>query len=344
MPVDISDLMGGGAAPTDAELQGTVDDNNAESDAGALDHPNGDKQVYEAVSGGGDGGDDGGDDDDTDNPAPKGRKQLVPLGALQEERNKRQELQQQLTERAAQQDKLAERLARLLEQQQQANNPAPEPEVIPDFDEDPRGHVDGLRRQFEQQLGQMQQFINGQGQHNQQAQQFQQVQHRVAADEQVYRATNPDYNEAAQYFNDRKLAEYTALGMDNVTARQQLARDVYGVAQIAYQQGKNPAEVLHNLAKAFGFAGKPKPKPGNGTPGLEDGWDFPPDGGGPGGAAPAAHVPPNTSLSNLQGAARAPDEKGKLTGAQISEMSDSDFDKLFEQMGRQSRNANRIKF
>jgi hypothetical protein len=324
MPVDISDLMGGDA-PTDADLQGTVDDNNAESDAGALDHPQGEKELYEDLTGA---GDDDSDDVDTGD-APKPRKQLVPLGALQEERNKRQELQQQLTERAAQQDKLAERLARLLEQQQQLANPAPEPEVIPDFDEDPRGHVDGLRRQFEQQLEQLRQFAGGQNQANQQAQQFQQVQHRVAADEQVYRATNPDYNDAAQYFNDRKLAEYTALGMDNTTARQQLARDVYGVAQIAYQQGKNPAEVLHNLAKAFGFTGKP-PTPGNG--------------GGNGGGAPAAPKAPNTSLSSLEGSARAPDEKGKLTAAQIADMPDKDFDELFARMGRDASRSNRIKF
>ncbi len=325
MAVDISDLMGGGAAPTDADLRGT-DDNVAESDAGALDHPQGEKQIYEDLDGG-DGGDGG---DDTDAPdGAKPRKQLVPLGALQEERTKRQELQQQLTERAAQQDKLAERLARLLEQQQQLANPAPEPEVIPDFDEDPRGHVDGLRRQFEQKLAQMDQFMNGQGQANQQAQHFQQVQHRVAADEQVYRTANPDYNDAAQYFNDRKLAEYTALGMDQVAARQQLARDVYGVAQIAYQQGKNPAVVLHNLAKAFGFGGAKVPMYSN---------------GGNNGGAHTPPMAPNTSLSSLEGAARAPDEKGKLTAAQISDMPDEEFNKLFEQMGRQSRNANRIKF
>lgn len=326
MGLDISELMGSDPAPTDEQLRGT-DDNTADSDAGALDHAPDGKQVYEDLSG--DDSDDSGDGTDVDTgDGQKPRKQLVPLGALQEERTKRQELQQQLTERAAQQDRLAERLARLLEQQQQAQNPPPEAEVIPDFDEDPRGHVDGLKRQFEQKLQQMEQFMQGQGHSNQQAQQFQAVQQRVAVDENTYRATNPEYNDAAQFFNDRKLAEYMALGMDQVAARQQLARDVYGVAQIAYQQGKNPAEMLHNIAKAFGFAGKP-------TPG---------NGGGNGGGAPAAQKAPNTSLSSLEGSARAPDEKGKLTAAQIADMPDDEFDKLFESMGKQARSSNRIKF
>lgn len=322
MGVDLSDLMGGEAAPSDEQIRGT-DDNTAESDAGAVDHPQGEKELYEDLG-------EGGDDTDVDTgDGQKPRKQLVPLAALQEERTKRQEMQQQLLERQAAQDRLSERLARLLEQQQQLANPQPEVEQIPDFDEDPRGHVEGLRRQFEQQLQQLQQVASGQQQNNQQAQQFQMLQQRVSVDESTYRATNPDYDAAAQHFNDRKLAEYTALGMDLVQARGQLARDVQGIAQIAYNTGRNPAEVLHNLAKAFGFNGKPAP--GNG-------------GGGDTGAPAAPPKAPNTSLSSLEGAARAPDEKGKITAAQIADMPDKDFDEFFERMGKQARSSNRIKF
>lgn len=329
--VDLSDLMGGEGVPSDEDMRGTVDDNSADnsadSDAGSLDIPQNTLELIEQP-GGDDADDEGGDADDEGGDAPKGRKQLVPLGALQEERNKRQELQQQLLERDQRQQQLNDRLTRLLEAQQLAQNPPPEPEVIPDFDDDPRGHVNGLRRQFEQQMQQMQQLLGGQQQNTQQAQYFQQVQSRVAVDEQTYRATNPDYNEAAQFFNDRKLAEYAALGLDPVAARQQLAKDVFGVAQLAYQQNKNPAEVLHNLAKAFGH-----------TPG-QGGQQLAPGNGGNNGAPPAKQ--PLTSLSSLEGASRAPDEKGKLTAAQVAEMSDKDFDALWNDMAKKS-NTNRIK-
>jgi hypothetical protein len=339
--VDLSDLMGGEGVPSDQDMRGTVDDNNAESDAGSQDIPQGALELIEKP-GAGD-LDVSGDGDDDDSANPKGRKQLVPLGALQEERNKRQELQQQVQEQQRAQQQLADRLTRLLEAQQLAQNPPPEPEVIPDFDEDPRGHVEGLKRQFSQQLEEMRQFMSGQQQTNQQAQFFQQIQSRVAVDEQTYRQVAPDYDQAAKFFNDRKLAEYGALGLDPVAARQQLAKDVLGIAQIAYQQGKNPAELLHGLAKAFGHVAKPGDAPGAQPP-ADNGWYPPNVGGGNGGqsGAPAAKQP-NTSLSSLEGAARAPDEKGKLTALQVAEMSDKDFDALWADMAKKGNSNSRIK-
>lgn len=320
MGVDLSDLMGGDGVPTEEQMRG--DDNVAESDAGAVDHPGGDTQQYEAID---DLDASAADDTDTGDGGQKPRKQLVPLSALQEERTKRQEMQQRLQEREQEQARINDRLTRLLEAQQLAQQPQQEVEQIPDFDDDPRGHVEGLKRQFQQELDQLRQFAGGQSQANQQAQHFQQVQQRVAVDENTYRATNPDYNDAAQFFNDRKLAEYAALGLDPVSARQQLAKDVFGVAQIAYQQGRNPAEALHSLAKAFGFNGKPVP--GNGGQHQQ-----------------VQHKQAPTSLSALEGASRAPDEQGKLTAASIAEMPDKDFDELWAKMAKQSNRSNKIKF
>lgn len=40
----------------------------------------------------------------------------------------------------------------------------------------------------------------------------------------------------------------------------------------------------------------------------------------------------DTSLSTLSGTARAPDEKGNITASDISEMSDAEFDRFWQQM------------
>lgn len=50
----------------------------------------------------------------------------------------------------------------------------------------------------------------------------------------------------------------------------------------------------------------------------------------------------NTSLSNLSGAVRAPDEQGKLTSAAVADMSDKEFDDLWSLMAKGSRDH--IKF
>ncbi|MNP67662.1 hypothetical protein D3C76_1635190 [compost metagenome] len=83
------------------------------------------------------------------------------------------------------------------------------------------------------------------------------------------------------------------------------------------QRGINPAEHIYGRAQELGFT------PGRRVP-ASQGYQMP-------------AKQPNTSLSNLGGSPRAPDERGKLTAAQVSDMSDDQFDQLFEQMAKSSR-------
>ncbi|MNC10647.1 hypothetical protein D3C75_583140 [compost metagenome] len=86
-------------------------------------------------------------------------------------------------------------------------------------------------------------------------------------------------------------------------------------------RGINPAEHIYGRAQELGFT------PGRRVPGAQSqGYQV----------AAQPRVSPNTSLSSLSGSPRAPDEKGKMTAAQINDMDDAQFDEFFKSMGRAS--------
>ncbi len=243
------------------------------------------------------------------------RKQFVPLVALQKERASRQEQQQQNAQ-------LLERLTKIMEtqqaQQQQAKQEEPPKVEIPAFVDDPEGHIEGLKKQFQMELDQLRQGNAQVTQQQQAQQQLQQLAANVTQHETVYRQANPDYDQALEFFNQRKTAEYMALGLDAAAAGQQLARDYQGLAIRAQQMNANPAQMLHNLAKALGFTAQPAP---NGQPPKK---------------AP-------TSLSDVNGTTRAPDQRGTVTAKDIANMSNEDFDKFFNEMAA-AGNSNRPAF
>lgn len=249
---------------------------------------------------------------------PEGRKQ-VPLGALQQERLKRQELQTQLETERQERVKLQSRTDQILQlqiqQMQQATQPTQQEQAIevPAFEDDPAGHVTGLRLQFERELAQLRQFAQGQQGQQQQANQHQELAQWTTNQEVAFASTVPDYQDAYTHFASFKQAEYAALGLDPATAQQQLMRDYTGLAAMARQQGRNPGEVMYTLAKAFGFKGK---QPGANT---------------------STQPPkvPNTSLSTMAGAPEI-EETGALTAAKLSNMSDDEFSKMFKEMGRKA--------
>lgn len=258
---------------------------------------------------------------------PQGRKQLVPLGALQEERTKRQNYERELEESRAQQQRMQDRFNEMMMRLQgvQTEKPAePQEEAIPDFHDDPAGHVAALTRNFEKRMSEMQAFVQqSQGQSAQQTQ-VQQLAQQATAAEVEFRKTAPDYDQASDYFRERKLAEYEALGLDPAAAVAQLARDCTGLVQMAAQQKRNPAEAMYKLAKALGYTPQTAPKPQQqGQPPAQQ-------------QRPAAKAP--TSLANVHGAPKAPDEDngGEMSLAKVANMSDKEFDKFFNDMGKGS--------
>ncbi|MBP5057595.1 hypothetical protein [Pseudomonas chlororaphis] len=239
------------------------------------------------------------------------RDRKVPLAALHEERSRRQQLELQLQ---AQQQQLQQ----LLHQQQlaqQAAQQAQQEAAIPDFDEDPRGYIEAKERQFAQQLEQLK---NGTAQQHQpvevmEAQVLQEaaVLGPVVADAEArFEAANPDYRQAFDHVlaaveGNMRTAHpginEQQLGMLRTAALVQLAKQCQA-------QGVSPAQAIYDRACAMGY------QPARQAPRRE----------------------PPTSLANVHGSARAPDEKGKVTAADISGMTEAEFDKYWNDMKRGS--------
>lgn len=247
----------------------------------------------------------------TDSGGEPPERKHVPLAALHEERTRRQQLEQEAQQLRQTQATTMERLTKLLEAQQQAQQPQQQQqqeEVIPDFVEDPEGAFRALQRRYDRDVQEMRQFIQ-QSQNGQQSQQ-QYTQHvqAVIGAEREYMKTVPDYPQAFDYFKQQKLKEYTAF-VDPALAEQQITQDCVRIAQLAQQLGKNPADLIYKAASNLGYKAGATP-PSDGEHRQE----------------------PPTSLSNVQGASRAPDEKGGVTAADIANMSEAEFDKYWASM------------
>ena len=247
-------------------------------------------------------------------------KRSVPLAALQEERAKRQELQAQLAAHQQQLAQYQQQQMQLQQYQQQLQQQA-EADAVPDFDSDPRAYIEHRERQFQQALGNLQ---------NQQAQQqavadFQReaevIKPLVTQAENAFRAEHSDYDQAFDFVRQHAEQNMRAQHPGASEADMQMLRTAT-LVQFAKQcqaNGINPAEHIYGRAQELGFT------PGRRVPASQSQ-----------GYMVSAPKQANTSLSNLGGAPRAPDEKGRLTAAAVNDMSDADFDDLFERMGRAS--------
>lgn len=232
------------------------------------------------------------------------------VSALTEERARRRQLQQQ---NEMMQQRFNELMVRLQQPQpaQAVQQQAPE---IPKFEDDPAGHLQALQSQLNQQLQEVNRRLSQHDQRSQLVDQHIQFVQAVAAREAEFAASHPDYQQASQYIQDRKIAEYKALGLDEASARQALARDTMAVAQMALQRNQNPAELLYNAAKALGFAGVQQQP-----------------------AVQAAKPATPTSLSGVGGTPG--EEAGQPTLDAISKMSDAEFDAWWDKMAKQHQGA-----
>lgn len=254
------------------------------------------------------------DDDGQSNDAPaddtegNGRHQKVPLGALQEERTKRQQAQAelaQLQQRLAQIEAHTQQLAQQQQAQQQAE--------IPAFVDDPEGHLNGLKAQFQQELENLRQ---GQAQSQQfvQEQQFRaqvaEVGEFITQAEAEFRAQQPDYDAALSHMFELAKAQVRQAypGATDAEVQQVEAAALLQLAVECRAQGHNPAQRLYERALASGFQASHRAAR----------------------SQPTRQAP--TSLSTINGSSRAPDQRGNVTAKDIASMSTQEFDKFFNEM------------
>ncbi|KYC14216.1 hypothetical protein [Pseudomonas sp. ABFPK] len=255
-------------------------------------------------------------DEQVEQQQPQGRKQHVPLGALQQERALHQQakeqvraLQEQLAAHQAQMQQFQQWQQQLAAQQQQAQQQA----EIPAFVDDPEGHINGLKAQFEQRLNDMQGQQNQRQMLEQAGQQVQRDAQEVAPFigemEPRFRAAHPDYDDAREFvqanIRGQLAVQYPGASAAQIQGLENVA--IIGFLRQCQANGVDPCAHVYQRAQALGYQTRSRAP-----------------------ATPPRRAP--TSLGALPGGGRAPDEQGRLSASQVASMSNEDFDRLFEQM------------
>jgi len=165
----------------------------------------------------------------------KKEEKKVNLGALHEERMKRKELQEKV-------EKMDKRFQQILESLQPK-------EEVPSIDVDPVTN-------FDTRIQQVEQFAQQQTQQVQQQQMHTQVVTAYQAQAAEYASKNPEFTDAYQYLVKNRIEELKTFGYDDAGALQAVQQEEFGMALKSLQDGVNPAERIHQIAKYRGYQGK----------------------------------------------------------------------------------------
>jgi hypothetical protein len=138
------------------------------------------------------------------------------------------------------------------------------PEVIPDKDEDPLAYQAHIA---EQTNSKVESFIENQNKRDQetadtQAQQaeFNNLVSLVNAKEAEFVKSTPDYDDAVDYMRGLRTNELRMLGItDPQRVNHEIAMSAVGLSKSALEAGKNPAEMMYEMAKNYGYTKKDTP-------------------------------------------------------------------------------------
>lgn len=188
---------------------------------------------------------------------PAQEPKTVPLAALQEERERRKELQRQIEDV----NRRADERFSLIAQKLAAAAPAGEPakREIPDPEKDAVGAI----RMTAEEVKVLSEFKRQVESQAAQSQAIQAVMGQASRLETEFEKDTPDYQTASDFLRASRAQELSAFGLDQFRVRQILAAEKLQLAHAALQQGRNPAEVVYALAKMRGYA--PKATSGNGA-------------------------------------------------------------------------------
>lgn len=256
--------------------------------------------------------------------AEENKGKFVRHGAFHQERERRKAVERELAEYREKFARGDERLRLLSEAMQKAPQApaaaqaAPEPEAVPDPNEDIFGYVKHLEKQLADVRSGHQQMTEAQKKQAEEDRAETETREIVGSyqrDIQRYAAAEPAFADAYQYLVQGRVAELKLYGLDDRQAIAQANADELAFVRSAVQRGVSPAEQAFALAKARGFVAK-APEPA-----------APP--------APAAETPAErqarlaagqAASKSLSGAGGGP--AGEITLEMLATMSEADFEKF----------------
>lgn len=248
---------------------------------------------------------------------PKG---YVPLGALHEERNQRKALQQEIEQMRGQFGEVHQLKSELEQWRQQKHQQEQQLNDEEAYNADPIGYLRNQNQRLQDQLNgfsQSQQEAYAQQQQAvKQQQMLQNVVTTVRGHEDEYRQQVPDYDDAFNFLQNKRMNDYDTLGVtDPGTKQQNFYQEVLSVSVQALQNGMNPAEVMYKLANQWGFSGTKA-----GQQKIE-----------------SAKRGQKAATTLSQGGGSGNTAKSKISLTDIDNMSDEEFDKYWDQMHKDNK-------
>lgn len=249
-------------------------------------------------------------DDKGDN---KGK--FVRHGAFHQERERRKQLEATLQAKDLEFARVNERLAILAAAMQQAPQARQEePAALPDIETDPIGYMKHLGEQLKAASQRTEEVQRA-------AQQDAEVRAVVTtyqADANRFAQEAPDFKDAYGHLMQGRDRELTLYGIADPAQRAQIIhQEEQQLVKNAVAQGRRPAQVVYELAKARGYSAPPAAAPQQ--PAAKDEVQR---------IADAAKA--NRSLSNMAGGSA----KTELTAQDLLSMSDKEFAALEESVKR----------
>lgn len=139
---------------------------------------------------------------------------------------------------------------------------APAPVVVPDFVEDPVGHVDAKVGKLQSEIARLEKLAaDGNAKAEEEARQgreqlaLMQFSNRVQSSEATFSEAHPDYYKALDHSRAVRVQEMEYLGMDKAEIAKAINTEEVNAAMAALARGKDPAEFAYKRAVAMGFKG-----------------------------------------------------------------------------------------
>lgn len=216
---------------------------------------------------------------------------FVPHGAFHAEREQRKALEQRLAD---------------LEAKMQ---PQKEEEKAPEW-VDPLIDPEGFRKYDEHRTRQLQDRLDRQEQERQEAVQRQERFQEAQRLEAEFAERTPDYQDAAKHLHEARIQELRNQGMADAEIPQQIAKDANMMFDAARQIGWNPAELLYQNALRRGYQPKARQQE---QPSAADKMES------------LAKAQRETQSIGTTGGG---DTSGRLTAAQLADMSEDEMRQL----------------
>lgn len=259
LPTDhIENLIAGDiASPDQNQGDNKPDDSNRPADNQDQGHPSDQQQRDQQTQ------DQQTQDQQKDQQSKDQQKQVpdkVPVGELQEERRRRQKLEQQVRElegKIGEFSGLSDELKEWRESQQRARDQADQqqapPEQIPDWNTDELGYLQAKEKEIKTDLETQKERLERLELERRMEAIQREIISRAAMAEQEFMQQQADYRDARKYVRESVLAELQFRGYDQQTAVEALKRSELEFCEGALRNKKNPAEQLYEIAKIRGY-------------------------------------------------------------------------------------------